>query len=174
MNRKGKGKSARRTATVAQREAGRRNLAAFNRSRGGRPAATHGLHTLLSSGSLPAGHEYLAEKVDRIIAALEADLGGAREVTAGQRTILEAQRLCLAVLMLSDAYLRSEGLLDKRRRAHPLLGVVVSFVNAARLNALALLGPGLQRKQRQVDVLETVVAEYAARAGPKGEAEAQQ
>ena len=140
-----KPKRPRRHATARQAEAGARNLAEYMARTDQPPARKHGLHSLLATGALPPGKEELAEKVDAVIGQMESDLGGASELGAQQRAILESQRMCLLVLTLSNNYVRAEGLMNERRKLHPLLATVVSFANCLRLNALAL---GLARKTK--------------------------
>jgi hypothetical protein len=165
-----KEQSERRPATDAQRKAGRENIAEFNASRCGKPALTHGIHSLITHGELPPGREAIAERVDGILAEMVSDLGGETEVTAQKRAILESQRLCLLVLGLADGYIRTQGLLNERGKPHPLLASVVSFSNSLRLNALAL---GLERRPRKVESLHDVLAEYNTRGKEKADGEKQ-
>jgi hypothetical protein len=76
-----------------------------------------------------------------------ADLGGESEVTANRSTIIEAQRTVLIILKLAQRYVLREGLVNRKGKPHPLLGLLVSYVNSARLNAVAL---GLERRARKV------------------------
>jgi hypothetical protein len=152
-----------RKATPRQAEAGRRNLLAFNSSRGGKPRLSHGIKAVIASGGaeIPPipGAEEAAQRVDTLIAAYIADLGGESEITTGRRTILAALRLSLLVLELSSRYLSKEGLLDARGKPYNLLSIANSYGNSARLHAIAL---GLERHPKTVDAsLEEIIAEHS-------------
>lgn len=140
-----------RKATAKQSAAGRANLIAWRKRAGTPPNTKHGVHSVIASGGreLPdvPGAAKIGEEVDGIVAQMVADLGGRSEISAQQQTILEAQRLCLLVLKLAGRHLNAQGLLNKYGKPNALLGTVVSFVNAARLNSMAL---GLERKARKV------------------------
>lgn len=137
--------------TDAQRAARRQNIVAFNQARGGRPAAKHGITSaIVQGGKVPPELPDAAEinnEVDALVAQIIADLGGADEVTANRRTIIAAQRTVLTVLALAQRYIAREGLMNHKGKPHPLLGLLVSYVNAARLNAVAL---GLERRARNL------------------------
>ena len=142
----------RRGAAYKRRiDAGKENLLKFRKDP--RTAAvTHGVRACIGSGgeippSLPYAPELKAE-IDDLMSQMESDLGGPDQVSAQQRTILQSQRLCLSVLRLASVYLEREGLVNpKSGRPHALLAVCVSFVNASRLNALAL---GLERRAKKI------------------------
>lgn len=145
--------------TDAQRAARRENILAFNKARGGRPAAKHGITSAIVQGGrvppeLPDAAEINAE-VNSLVAQIIADLGGADQITANRRTIVAAQRTVLTVLALAQRYIAREGLVSRKGKPHPLLGLLVSYVNAARLNAVAL---GLERRARKIG--PSTLAEY--------------
>lgn len=162
MKRTGKKKGRRVPQSATQREAGIANLAKFRRPG---QNLNHGLNVVLRSKGeeLPdsPGAGKIAEQVDSLIDEMVTDLGHSSrsEVPAQKRAILEAQRLALLVLGLSNDYLRREGLVNRRGKPHPLLSIVVSFSNTLRLNGVAL---GLERrpKNARADTLEGVIAEY--------------
>ena len=135
-----------RRVTPRQVAAGRDNLLQYRRRVDGAPALRHGIHAAIKGTNLlPAGCEDIPALVDEMSAQMAADLGG--DLTAAQRSILASQRLCLTVIELATRYLRTQGLLDKRGRPHPLLATCTSFANCLRHNALAL---GLERRARKV------------------------
>jgi hypothetical protein len=145
--------------------AGAKNLIAWRASDDPRAAAPNrksGLDALLRTGQLPPYVPDAAEitkEVSDLIAEIVQDLGGVTEVTGQQKVILESQRLALLVLKLAGGYLQAQGILNKRGKPHPLLATVVSFMNSARLNSLAL---GLDRKPKDAKTLEAKLAEIAA------------
>jgi hypothetical protein len=141
---------------------GRKNLLAFNESRGGRPALTHGVNATIASGEIPAavpGAEEISAAAEEIIQQTVLDLGyeTEAEMPAQKRCLLSAQRLCLKILMLADKYISAEGLVIKGR-ANPLLTVAATYINSMRLNAEKL---GLERLSKNVTTLEQVIAEHA-------------
>jgi hypothetical protein len=144
-----------------QAESGRKNIVDFNKSRGGRPALTHGISSLVDNGEVPQqieGAQEITERVDGIIAEYISDLGGESAITAGRRSIFASLRLSLLVLELSARYIGANGLLDAKGKPHALLSVANSFGNSARLHAVAL---GLERVPKTVDAtLEAVMAEH--------------
>ena len=129
-------------AAARSAEAGRRNLAAYNArlGRAGRPTE-HGIAALLATGKLPPDSAPAIARADELIAKAIAELGGEAKLTAKQAQILEAQRLVLLVLSLGQDYVRRMGLLGRRGRPAPVLATLISFINAARLNA-EMLGLG--------------------------------
>jgi hypothetical protein len=136
----------------AHRAARRQNIVAFNTSRGNRPALKSGISSaeVLKNGKAPAQIPDAAEinaEVDAVVSQIVADLGGESEVTANRKTIIAAQRTVLTVLSLARRYIVREGLVNRKGKPHPLLGLVVSYANSARLNAVAL---GLERRARKV------------------------
>jgi hypothetical protein len=136
----------------AHRAARRQNIVAFNASRGNRPALKSGISSaeVLKNGKAPAQIPDAAEinaEVKAAVAQMIADLGGESEVTANRSTIIEAQRTVLIILKLAQRYVLREGLVNRKGKPHPLLGLLVSYVNSARLNAVAL---GLERRARKV------------------------
>jgi hypothetical protein len=146
------------------RQVGRKNLLAFNESRGGRPALTHGVNaTIASGGEIPAtvpGAEEISAAAEEIIKQTVFDLGyqTESEMPAQKRCLLSAQRLCLKILMLADRFITAEGLVIKGR-ANPLLTVAATYINSMRLNAEKL---GLERRSKSVEMtLEQVLAEHA-------------
>jgi hypothetical protein len=154
----------REAAKKRMAESGRRNITQFNASRGGKPALTHGLHTVIASGgaevpNIPGAQEAVA-KVDALLSEVISDLGGAAQITGGRRAVLASQRLALLVLELGSHYLATHGLLDERGRPHPLLHVLNSYGNTVRLNATTL---GLDRVPKVIDAtLEEVMAEHGS------------
>src|ERR1700680_1612816 len=93
------------------RQVGSKNLLAFNKSRGGRPALTHGVNaTVASGGEIPASvpdAEEISAAAEEIIKQTVLDLGyqAEAEMPAQKRCLLSAQRLCLKILMLADRYI---------------------------------------------------------------------
>lgn len=144
----GKPKNPKNGGPAARDAAGTINLEAWR----GKARLVHGIRsTINSGGQIPPSLPYAAEiksEVEGLLSQMEADLGGEDQITAQQRTILQSQRLCITVLRLASVYLEQQGLVNaKTGRPHGLLSVCVSFVNAARLNSLAL---GLERRARKV------------------------
>jgi hypothetical protein len=140
-----------RTSTKAQRNAGRTNIVRFNAERASRQALKSGISSAeAQNGKAPAELPDAAAinaEVDALVAQIVADLGGETEVTANRKTIIAAQRTVLTVLALAQRYVVREGLVNRKGKPHPLLGLLVSYVNSARLNAVAL---GLERRARKV------------------------
>jgi len=137
--------------TDAQRKARSQNILAFNAARGNRPALKSGIQSAaVQSGKVPVEFPDAKEinaEVDALVAQIVADLGGESEVTANRKTIIASQRVVLTVLALAQRYVVREGLVNRRGKPHPLLGLLVSYVNAARLNAVSL---GLERRARKI------------------------
>ncbi len=153
----------RTAARERQAESGRRNITEFNASRAGRPALTHGVNaTIASGGEIPptiAGAEEISAAAEKVIKQTVLDLGyeTEAEMPAQKRCLLSAQRLCLKILMLSDRYITTEGLVIKGR-ANPLLTVAATYINSLRLNGEKL---GWERAPKNVaSSLESVIAEY--------------
>jgi hypothetical protein len=140
-----------RKITKKQRAARRENILAFNVERGNRPALKSGLRSAeVQNGRVPAELPDATEinaEVNALVAQIVADLGGESEVTANRKTIIAAQRTVLTVLALAQRYVVREGLVNRKGKPHPLLGLLVSYVNSARLNAVAL---GLERRARKI------------------------
>ena|ERR1700734_3862431 len=137
--------------TDAQRSARRQNIVAFNAERASRQAMKSGVQSkAVQNGHVPSEFPDAAEinaEVKAAVAQMIADLGGESEVTANRSTIIEAQRTVLIILKLAQRYVLREGLVNRKGKPHPLLGLLVSYVNSARLNAVAL---GLERRARKV------------------------
>jgi hypothetical protein len=165
-----KGKKPDTEVTDAQREARRQNIVAFNAQRANRPAAKSLIQSksVVDDGRVPAEVPDAAEinaEVDALVAQMIADLGGESEVTANRETIIRAQRTVLTVLALAQRYVVREGLVNRKGKPHPLLGLLVSYVNSARLNAIAL---GLERRARRVGPAD--LTEYLLEAKPEAPA----
>jgi hypothetical protein len=157
----------------SQSAAGSRNILAFNKSRGGKPSLKHGVGTLLATGEMPEvpGAIEVAKAVEEIVAGLVSDLGGSEAITAAQRVILSGLRLSLQVQGLGEIHLKRVGVVDPNsKKPTALLTVLATFINSARLSALAL---GLERRTKNgVKTLETTMREIAEReAGEINEAE---
>lgn len=141
-------KKSRKSGPERRNAAGTTNIEAWR----GKAALKHGIRSLIASRgdvmpSVPHADEIRAD-VDALMDEMVSDLGGESQVTAGQRTILRSQRLCLLVLGLASSYLSREGIVNpKSGKPHALLSVCATYANAARLNALAL---GLERRARKV------------------------
>jgi hypothetical protein len=138
--------------TDAQRSARRQNIVAFNAKREHPPALKSGIQSaaVQQNGRVPAELPDAVEinaEVDALVAQIVADLGGESEVSANRKTIIAAQRTVLTVLALAQRYVVREGLVNRKGKPHPLLGLLVSYVNSARLNAVAL---GLERRARKI------------------------
>jgi hypothetical protein len=162
------------TSTEAQRNAGRTNIVAFKAERGSRQAVKSGIQSAaVQSGTVPdelPDAAVINAEVDALVAQIVADLGGESEVTANRKTIIAAQRTVLTVLALAQRYVVREGLVNRKGKPHPLLGLLVSYVNSARLNAVAL---GLERRARKIG--PSTLAEYleSKTSTPDGAAPAQ-
>lgn len=145
--------------TDAQRKARRQNIVEFNAERGGKPALKSGIQmAAVKNGKVPAELPDAATinaEVDALVAEIVADQGGESEVTANRKTIIAAQRTVLTVLALAQRYIVREGLINRKGKPHPLLGLLVSYANCARLNSVAL---GLERRARKVG--PSTLAEY--------------
>ncbi len=145
-----------RKATPQEVAAGRANLAAFLEVNP-RPAMTSGVFSTIASGELPKlpGSEEIERQVSEIIAGFVSDLGGEEAVTNAQRVILSGLRLSLLVQGLVEMNLRETGIVGRRGRPNSLLKTAATFINSARLGALAL---GLERKPRRIG--PTTLDEY--------------
>jgi hypothetical protein len=148
-----------RTSTKAQRNAGRTNVVAFNAERASRQALKSGISSAeAQNGNAPAELPDAAAinaEVVALVAEIVSDQGGESEVTANRKTIIAAQRTVLTVLALAQRYIVREGLVNRKGKPHPLLGLLVSYANCARLNSVAL---GLERRARKVG--PSTLAEY--------------
>jgi hypothetical protein len=152
-----------RPTTARQRASGAKNLAAYRASITGGTNQKHGVIMALKSGGkeLPADASEIRETVSALIDAAEIDLGGPECVTASQRAILESQRLCLTILALGARYLSGHGIVDgKTKKPQGLLSILGVYVNATRLNSLAL---GLERKAKFGGTLESRLQQIAER-----------
>lgn len=146
-----------RKATARQREAGRNNLLAFNRSRA---RLTHGLKALISTGEVPPvpGADDAAKRVDDLLGEIVSDLGGPDQITGGRKAVLASLRLALLVLEIGGLFIAKRGLLDKKGNPHPLLHIMNTYGNSARHAALAL---GLERQPKRIETLDDVLADIA-------------
>jgi hypothetical protein len=136
-----------RRATPGQAAAGRKNLLEFRA--GQKPNLSHGVSSLVKTGELPAvpGAAEVDKAVEEIIAGFVSDLGGAEAITAAQRVILSGLRLSLRVQGLGEIHLKAAGVVNKKNhKPTALLTVLATFINSARLSALAL---GLGRVPRK-------------------------
>lgn len=151
-------------STESQRAAGRRNIVEFNKSRGGRPDLKHGVSTLTATGEMPVvpGAAEVERAVAEIIAGIVQDLGGPENVTNAQRVILSGLRLSLLVQGLAEFHIKATGVVNpKTRKTNSLLTVAATFINSARLGAVAL---GLGRVARNVtNSLDAAMREIAER-----------
>jgi hypothetical protein len=138
---------AKRRATPSQAKAGTRNLLKF---RPARPALKSGVGSVIANGEVPdgiPGGEEIERQVGELIDGLVADLGGVDAVTNAQRVILSGLRLGLLVQALSEAYIKRAGIVDRNtKKPHSLLTIAATYINSARLSALAL---GLGRVARK-------------------------
>jgi hypothetical protein len=150
--------------TESQRAAGKRNLVEFNKSRGGRPAMKHGVGALIATGEMPPvpGAAEVERAVSEIVAGIVQDLGGSENVTNAQRVILSGLRLSLLVQGLAEFHIKATGVVNaKTRKTNSLLTVAATFINSARLGAVAL---GLGRVARNVtSSLDVAMREIAER-----------
>ena len=138
-----------RKATPQEREAGRSNQLAF-RADNPRPALRSGVFSTIANGELPPdllGAAEIERQVSEVIDGFVADLGGQETITNAQRVILSGLRLSLLVQGLVEQDLRKNGIVDRRRRPSALLKTAATFINSARLGAIAL---GLERRPRSV------------------------
>jgi hypothetical protein len=157
--------------TESQRAARKRNLVEFNKSRGGRPDLKHGVCTLTATGEMPVvpGAAEVERAVAEIISGIVQDLGGPENVTNAQRVILSGLRLSLLVQGLAEFHIKATGVVNpKTRKTNSLLTVAATFINSARLGAVAL---GLGRVARNVtNSLDAAMREIAEREhGASGE-----
>jgi hypothetical protein len=148
-------KPKKRKSTARQRRVGKANLLEF---RPATPAQSHGVHTFVKTGELPAveGAAEVAKEVEQVIASFVSDLGGLDSISAGQKVILAGLRTSLTVQGLGELHLRRAGVVSKEtQKPTALLTVLATFINSARLSALAL---GLARVPRKTG--PTSLAEY--------------
>jgi len=154
-------KPKKRKSTARQRQAGKSNLLKF---RPATPALKSGVHSLLATGEMPAvpGAAEVARAVEEIISGLVADLGGPDAITAAQQVIISGLRLSLQVQGLGEIHLKRVGVVDPNsKKPTALLTVLATFINSARLSALAL---GLDRRSKNVvKTLESTMREIAER-----------
>jgi hypothetical protein len=151
----------RRRATPQQAEAGRKNLLQFRAGR--QPNLKHGVSALVATGEMPPLPEAaeIERAVGEIIAGFVQDLGGPEAVTNAQRVILSGLRLSLLVQGLAEVHLKRSGIVNRRtEKANSLLSVAATFINSARLGAVAL---GLERRARNVTTLAAKLQEIADR-----------
>jgi hypothetical protein len=144
-----------RGATQRRDDAGRKNLLEF---RVEKPALSHGVTSLLATGELPEvpGALEVDKAVEEIIAGFVSDLGGPEAITAAQRVILSGLRLSLRVQGLGEIHLKAAGVMNKKtHKPTAILKVLATFINSARLSALAL---GLGRVPRKTG--PSTLAEY--------------
>jgi hypothetical protein len=156
-------RAVKRPTTAKQRASGAKNLAAYRAGIRGGTNQKHGVVMAIKSGGkeLPADAGEIRETVSALIEAAEIDLGGSECVTASQRAILESQRLCLTILALGARYLSAQGIVDgKTKKPQGLLSILGVYVNATRLNSLAL---GLERKAKFGGTLESHLQTLADR-----------
>jgi hypothetical protein len=138
----------------------------------------HGLHGLMSRVSVrgmrgidrrSAGFRALAEWRSR----LEADLGGATNLSAQKAALLES--VCRTRLFLDhiDAWLMSqESLVNKKRRSlYPVVLQRQLLADSLTRNLLAL---GLERKEKSVPSLQDYLRQKASQQPPARESEANQ
>lgn len=161
-----------RKVTPQELQAGRRNLIAYRASVGGKTALRSGVFSTIANGEIPEavpGSAEIEQAVASIIEGFITDLGGEENVTNAQRVILGGIRLSLLVQALVESELKRTGIVDRRRRPNALLKTAATFINSARLGAVAL---GLQRVPRRVG--PATLAEYleiSSTATPKPEGE---
>jgi len=144
-----------RRATPGQAKAGTRNLLSF---RPAAPAKTHGVHSFIATGELPTveGAREVEKEVSEIVAGVVSDLGGTEAITSAQKLILAGLRVSLTVQGLAELHLRRVGVVDRQtKKATALLGILATYINSARLSALAL---GLGRVPRKTG--PSTLAEY--------------
>jgi hypothetical protein len=152
-----------RKATPREVEAGRANLIAYRARVGGKTALQSGVYSVIRNGEVPEavpGAAEIEQAVGSIIDGFIADLGGSENVTNSQRVILSGLRLSLLVQALVESELKRTGIVDRRRRPNALLKTAATFINSARLGAVAL---GLERKARDAKTLDARLAEIAER-----------
>lgn len=130
--------------------AGAANLAKYNATH-----STTGISSFLNSGKLPA---QIQERLDDFQSGLISDLGGDESVTTGQRALIQSARISLGVILLGFNYLFQEP--SKLRKHRWLLASLGSYQNSLRLTLTTL---GLQRRAKQIESLDDVVAEIAAK-----------
>lgn len=118
------------------------------------PHKSHGVVAFLQGGKLSVE---IANELDGIEQGLIADLGG--DPTVAQKTLVTATRAALAVVLLGNAYLARDGL-SKLKKNRWLLSTLATYTNSVRLNLLAL---GLERRAKQVESLDDVIADIASR-----------
>jgi hypothetical protein len=133
--------------------AGAANLAKYATAHPGEANLKHGVFQFLNGGQPP---ESVAERVEAFKADLISDLGGAP--TAAQRALVDASGICLGVLLLGYAWVAEHGAVNSRSgKPARVLNVLASYMNTLRLNLLAL---GLERREKSVQTLESVLEEY--------------
>ena len=147
-----------RPQTDAQREAGRRNLAAGKASSDNRGATRHGVYSVILSGGaqIPAvsGAAAIAADVDAVLDQIATDLGG--DLTGAQHEILRSCKVPMLVLRLAENFMLASNIVDKKGKPHGLLRILCVYSNTLRLNLTAL---GLERRARDAGTLETYIDE---------------
>jgi len=154
-----------RKATPQEREAGRSNLLAF-RETNPRPAMRSGVFSTIASGEVPPdlpGGADIERQVSGVMVGFVADLGGEETITNAQRVILSGLRLSLLVQALVEESLKRDGIVDRKHRPSALLKTAATFINSARLGAIAL---GLDRRMKDPKTLEARLAEIAEQETP--------
>jgi hypothetical protein len=142
--------------TESQRTAGRQNLIAFNKSRGGRPATKHGIHSFVAGAPLS---EALRSSLEAWKADLISDLGN--EPTAAERALVDSACIARGVLLLGHEWMAKNGVIDRRGRPAQVLKVLSCYMNSMRLCLTTL---GLERRVKRVNDLESIAVEYATKA----------
>jgi hypothetical protein len=146
----------RKPPTESQRAAGRQNLIAFNKSRGGRPAAKHGIHSFVAGAPLS---DALRSSLEAWKADLISDLGN--EPTAAERALVDSACIARGVLLLGHEWMARNGVIDRRGRPAQVLKVLSCYMNSMRLCLTTL---GLERRVKRVNDLESIAVEYATKA----------
>lgn len=99
----------------------------------------------------------IATKLDAFEAGLLSDL--AAEPSAAQKALIESSKVSLGVCLLANAKISQDGLSGLKRNRW-LLQTLATFINSTRLGLCAL---GLERRAKQVDTLDSVLADLAAK-----------
>ena len=94
-----------RKATIAQAEAGRRNLEKFLDQAVGPPAVKHGLYSATARKRFNDKRTREGRALAKVLDSLVQDLGGEKAITSAQRLILSGIRSKLLVILLISNWL---------------------------------------------------------------------
>lgn len=138
-------------------EAGKRNIEEAREKRelpnGKIVSMKHGVRSYLEGNYMPPG---LKEQLDAFESQIVVDLG--ESPTMAQRTLIANSRRALGVVILGYDWIEHNGLVDSTGEVAGVTKVLATFMNALRLNLVAL---GLQRKSKDVTDLDAIMTELS-------------